>query len=205
MKSEQKKLFHRIGIAAIAALLVVFVWAMCQGPTVRLTAPNGHLVAVAHRPPACLWKEKQWKVYSGKTNLFSLWDDFFDSPVYIYPFADGRRFLCIYDYDVAVLVFVVDFTGRPPSPDQLVDWPPNAETRQFLSMNATNVVLNTTGAIRLPLLSEVREAASNVTMLTRSELEAKSFSTLDLGFYRDCWPKEGLLKALDTNRQRAWP
>lgn len=205
MKLEQKKFVRTIGIAAIAALLILFYWAMSQGPTVRLTTPNGQLVAVAHRPRAWLWQDKEWKVSAGKTNLFSLGDDFVDSPLYIYPFADGRRFLCIYDYDVAVLVFVVDLTGSPPSPAQLLDWPPNADTRQSLYIGATNVVLNTKGVVRLPLLSEVREAASYLTTLTQSELEAKSFSTLDFGFYRDTWPKKGLLEALDTNRQRTWP
>src|SRR5215472_780427 len=70
---------------------------------------QGKTVAIAKRPSALAWNDNECGVYVGRTNAFSLWGDFFDFPLFIYPFADGERFLCIYDFDTSVLVFVVDF------------------------------------------------------------------------------------------------
>ena len=73
---------------------------------------NGKAIAVAKRSFfALMLTESSLNVYAGTNKMFSLWEDSFDGPVFIYPFADGKRFFCDYDYDVAMLDFVVDFSA----------------------------------------------------------------------------------------------
>jgi hypothetical protein len=134
-----------------------------------------------------------------------LWGDAFDFPLFIYPFADDQRFLCIYDDDTAMLVFVVDFASSPESVIKQSEWPPNDYTRSYLAQRATNVVMKTKGLVRLPVLSELQEVSSNLTSITSSQFKTASFPVLDLGLYRSYWPKEALLSALHTNRQACWP
>jgi hypothetical protein len=105
--------------------------------------------------------------------------------------------LCVYDYDIAVLVFVVDSRSEGTNTTTLPLWPPDDYTRQELERMATNVVVQAKGIVRLPTYAEVQEASSHVRTLTSRQFRAASF-----GVY--C-PKEFVLMALDTNRHSCWP
>jgi hypothetical protein len=61
--------------------------------------------------PFC-WDGGECTVRRDGTNAFSLWEDWFYGPDFIYMFADGQRFLCMYDYDTAYLVFVTELNPR---------------------------------------------------------------------------------------------
>lgn len=120
-----------------------------------------------------------------------MWEDWIDSPVFLYSFADTQRILCVYDYDVAVLVFVVDCSKESSNNATFPRWPPNDYTRQELERMATNVVVGARGIVRLPTYAEVQEASGKVR-------------TFSFGF-RPFFTKQFLLSALDTNRQSCWP
>src|ERR1035437_463468 len=166
---------------------------------------NGKIVATAQRPYALPWNDNEFSVYAGKSKLFSLWGDAFDFPLFIHPFTDGQRFLCIDDDDTAVLVFVVDFGPSRASATNTLQWPPDDYLRGYLAQRATNVVMNTKGLVRLPTHSEIQDVSSNLTTLTPSQFRTTSFPVWDLGLCRFYWPKEALLAALHTNRQKCWP
>jgi hypothetical protein len=134
-----------------------------------------------------------------------LWGDLFDFPLFIYPFADGKRFLCIDDDDTAMLVFVVDCGGSATNLPYLPQWPPDDYTRTYLAQRATNVVIETKGTVRLPSYAEVQEVSRSLVDLTPRRLNAASFPCWDLGVYRYYLPKEFLLRQLQTNRQSVWP
>jgi hypothetical protein len=167
---------------------------------------DGRIVAIAKRPWS--WSsegENEFGVYVGKTKAFGLWVDMFDSPIFIYPFADGERYLCIDDDDTAILTFIVDFAATGTIGTNLSGWPPNDYTRNYLAERAPHVVMDTKGTIRLPSLEEVREVSRYLMKLTPSQLDSISFPAADFGLYRFYSPKEFLLKQLSTNRQSVWP
>jgi hypothetical protein len=164
---------------------------------------NGHAVAFAQRPWVMPWSDNEFNVYDGKSKLFSLWGDFFDFPLFIHPFADGKRFLCIDDDDTSVLVFVVDFSVS--TRNESSRWPPNDYLRSYMAGRITNVVYNTTARVRLPEVAEVQEVSSNLETMPPDQFEASSFPSADFGLYRSYWSKEGLLSELATNRQSVWP
>jgi hypothetical protein len=149
--------------------------------------------------------EIQCDVYSNKTNVFSLWADLFDFPLFIHPFADGKRFLCVTDDDTSVLVFVVDLGAPATNAPASFGWPPDEYTRNYFMQRATNVVIGTNGWVRLPTFQEVQEVSSNVAAMTQHQYRSASFPFLDLGLYRSYWPKTYLLGDLDTNRRSVWP
>jgi hypothetical protein len=193
-----------IAAAVLVALFVVTSPVLCRKYTVPLVS-NGKVVATARRPWAMPWRDNEFGVCVGTKQLFSLWGDFFDFPLYIYPFADHRRFLCIYDDDTAVLVFVVDFTPPEPSATNAADWPVDDYLRSHLAARATNVVIVTSGFARLPSRAELLEVSASLTRLSPGEFRARSFPAADLGLYRGYWPKAALLSALATNRTAIWP
>src|SRR5690242_17357709 len=121
-------------------LLVLLIPVLGRKYSVPLVS-NGKVVATAKRPCALPWKDNEFSVYVGKSKLFSLWGDVFDFPLFIYPFSDGQRFLCIDDDDTAVLVFVVDFGLSRASSTNTPQWPPDDYTRGYLAQRATNVVM----------------------------------------------------------------
>ena len=86
---------------------------------------NGRVVAAAKLPSAPSWSDNEYPVYAGKTKLFSIWGDFFDCPLCLYAFADGKRFLCVDDDDTSMLVFVVDLRSGSTNLPRSSDWPPN--------------------------------------------------------------------------------
>jgi hypothetical protein len=185
-------------------LLVLFVPVVGRKYSVPLMS-NGKIVATANRPCTLPWKDNEFGVHVRKSKLFSLWGDVFDFLLFIYPFTDGQRFLCIDDDDTAVLVFVVDLGASRASTTNTPQWPLDDYTKGYLGQRAINVVMDTKGLVRLPTHSELHEVSSNLTTLTASQFRAASFPALDLGLYRGYWPKEALLAALHTNRQKCWP
>ncbi|MGO8931921.1 MAG: hypothetical protein ACLQU3_34125 [Limisphaerales bacterium] len=195
----------KLAISVVAAiLLVVLSPALLRKRTVPLVS-EGKVVAVAKRPFAMPWSDNEFPVYAGKSKVFSLWGDAFDGPLFIFPFADRKRFMCIDDDDTAVLVFVVDFSGPTTNRSDTPGWPPDDYTRKHLADRATNVVVETKGAIRLPSYAEVQEVSRNLVSLTPSQLDAVSFPWWDLGIYRSYTPVEFLLRQLQTNRHSCWP
>jgi hypothetical protein len=164
---------------------------------------NGKTVAVATRPFIFPFLGKgECNVYAGNTRAFSLWTDSFDSAIFIYPFADGKRFLCDYDYDTAILVFVVDFNVQGTNSSTFAGWPSDPYLRTELIDGATNVVTNTKGLVRLPNYEELQEVSAYIA---DSQFKTHSLPVLDLGLYR-FYPRADILLAdLTTNRNSAWP
>jgi hypothetical protein len=87
---------HKWLIVATAAFLLLLNPILFRKHTVPLLS-NGKVVAIAKRSFAPHWKDSVVDVYVGKEKVFSLWSDFFDFPLFIYPFPDKQRFLCIDD------------------------------------------------------------------------------------------------------------
>lgn len=174
-----------VAIAATScALVVLFGLLWLVKPSVPLIA-NGKTVAVAKGSFFVPWKDGELDVYSGNTNLFSVWEDFFDYPVFIYPFADGKRFLCIDDDDTSVLVFVVDL--NPSATNYL---------RTYMAGRMTNVVMNTKGVVRWPTYSELKETSGYLADPAPGQPRNAYFGV----YYDSRWPSQRLLSELDTNR-----
>lgn len=196
---------RKIAILLGAIVLLAFLTPVAgRKHSVRLVR-NGKTIVTAKRPRALAWSVGECTVSLGRTNIFSLWQDSFDFPLFIYPFADGQRFLCVYDYDTAVLTFVVDFARFASNAAPTPEWPSDPYVRNVLISGATNVVMKTEGVVRLPLSAELQEVSSTLSNLSTRNFRAASFPALDLGVYREYWPKDALLKALATNRQSCWP
>jgi hypothetical protein len=165
---------------------------------------NGEVVAIAKRSSLPDWDDGAVRVYQGK-ELFGLWADLFNFPLYIYPFSDLRRFLCVYDDDTSVLVFVVDFRVSDTDAPTLSKWPSDDYVRTYMAQRATNIVIETGGLVRLPNDSELQEVSSNLMSLTSLQFKTTSFPSGDFGIYRFYWTKEDLLSELATNRNSVWP
>ena len=159
--------------------------------SVKLRA-NGKVVAAVKLPFALSWGKTEYPVYAGETKLFSIWGDFFDCPLCLYAFADGKRFLCVDDDDTSVLVFVVDLRNGSTNLSRSSDWPPNDYLRGYMESRAPRVMIEGSNYVRLPNMAEVREAASNVD----------NMSSLTLFPLRD---KTWILDDLATNRASVWP
>jgi hypothetical protein len=164
---------------------------------------NGRIVAVAKRPLP--WSGNEVGVYADGTKIFSLWADTFDFPVYVYPFGEGEKFLCIYDDDTSVPVFVVDLNTQATNIAAQSGWPPDGYTRNYLAQRATNCVVETKGRVRLPTCSEVQEAAQSIAKMSPGEIRRTSFPATDFGVWRFYWLKQAMLNAVATNRHSVWP
>jgi hypothetical protein len=134
-------------------------------------------------------------MYVGKSNIFGLWGDFFDRPIFVYCFNDQKRFLCDFDYDVEDFVFVIDMNKGSASVPQ-PKWPANDFNRQQMSSWMTNVVLEARGTVRFPTFAELQEASTNV-----SRLAAGQFLTTFGRANRLYWLKASLIADLKTNRE----
>jgi hypothetical protein len=194
----------------LATIIVVFLLILLALPIVfrKHTVPllsNGKMVAIATRPFVMLWNDNDFSVYANGTKLFGIWGDVFDCPIFVYPFADGKRFLCIDDDDTCVLVFVVDFRSQPTNAVRSFGWPPDGYTRNYMAGRSTNVVMDTTGYVRLPSFDEVQEVSSYLMTLSPGQLNEVSFPMFDVGVYRSYLPREVLLSELATNRESVWP
>ncbi len=177
----------------------------------RYTVPlvsRGGVTAFVSRPLVLPWNENEFGVYAGKSKVFGLWVDAWDFPAFIYPFADGQRYLCVYNDDTSVLVFVVDLAisdnSHPPASSS--GWPTNDYARNYLAGRITNVMLETAPGtrIRLPTSAELEEGSRDLTNLTSQQFRKFSIPAIDLGVYRLYWTKENLLKSLEPNRQSVW-
>jgi hypothetical protein len=195
---------HKWLIIAIAAFLVLLSPIFFRKHTVPLVS-NGKVIAVAKRSFAPHWNESAVDVYVGKEKAFSLWSDFFDFPLFIYPFPDKQRFLCIDDDDTSVLVFVVDLSASGSNAPNSFKWPTDDYIRAYMASRASNVVIETKGFVRLPNYSELQEVSSNLVNLTSGQFKATSFPCGDLGIYRFYWTKGKLLSELAADRKSVWP
>ncbi len=129
--------------------------------------------------------------------MFSIWGDLFDCPVYVYTFADGKRFLFGDDDDTAILVFVVDLRSGSTNLPRSSDWPPNSGSignyvRDYLELRAPQVMIEGSNYVRLPNMAEVREAASNIDSIRKLTLFP-------------LYSKTSILDDLSTNRTSVWP
>jgi hypothetical protein len=182
-------------------VLLVVGLLLLQKPYVSLMV-NGKVVATAKRPFIQPIRDGATDVYVGKEKIFSLWQDFFDFPCFIYPFADGKRFLCDYDDDTSLLDFVVDFRDSATNEPRSSGWPPNDNVmgnyvRTYMASRMTNVVLNTKGIVRLPTYAELHEVSGYLTGTNQAQIKA--------GYFNFFGSKESLLLDLATNRQSVWP
>lgn len=170
-----------------------------------LLKSNGQTIAVLKVPFIWPTGDYSFDVSTGGSNLFGMRGDFFGGPEFVHPFGDGKKFLCIYDNDTAMLAFVVDFTGSVPNTSISEWWPQDGYCRGCLVRESTNVAFTTSGDIRMPALSEVREISDELKKMPRKQFLAESLPSLDLGFYRYYLPKDWILRQLDTNRTSVWP
>ena len=164
---------------------------------------DGKIIAVARHP--FLWGELDCPVWRGNAKLFSLWEDMFDAPWFIYPFADAQRYLCIDDDDTSVMVFVVDLRAPDTNATVSFGWPHGAEMRRYMAGRAPRIVTGPPGAVRLPTFEELEEAAERIRDMPAAQFKRASFPALDLCWYRLYVPKEDLIKQLAPDRYSYWP
>jgi hypothetical protein len=194
----------------LATIIVVLLLIFLALPIVfrKHTVPllsNGKMVAIATRPFVMPWNDNEFTVYTDKTKLFGLWGDAFDGPVFIYPFNDNKRYLCVDDDDTCVLVFVVDFSFPSTNTARSFGWPLDVYTQNYMAGRSTNVVMDTKGYVRLPNYAEVQEVSDYLIGLSQKQFKTMLFPSLDLGMYRFYWSKAVLLSVLAANRTGAWP
>jgi hypothetical protein len=196
-----KRLIVIIIASPILLLLLWFMIGLGLIPKIAMSLKvNGKTIGVARESfIGAIRNNRSASVYIGNKKIFSLREDFFDEPVFVYPFADGKRFLCDYDYDVAMLDFVVDFNGSATNQLDSSQWPLDNELRIQLARMATNVVFDTKGIVRLPSCAELQEVSSYLTGTSPISVKAAYFDFLPY------WDKDGLLLDLATNRSSNWP
>ena len=191
-------------IIAASIFLILLSPILFRKRTIPLVS-DGKIVAVAKRPIVMPWDDElEVEVFVGKTKLFGLWNDAFDGPVYIYPFRDGEKFLCDFNDDTAILVFVVDFSPVDTNALSSTCWPSDNYVRSHLAARMTNVVVDTKGVVRPPTYSELLEVSSNLASMSLRQLKAASFPWCDLGIYKTYASRGDLLSDLATNRQSVW-
>lgn len=181
-------------------MLFVLGWIGLQKPAMPLIA-DGKVVAVVQQPVfRPLFRTDVMNVYAGDEKLFSVSQNYLldGGPVFIYPFSDGKRFLCDYDDDVAMLDFVVDFSGST-NERRVSGWPHDGYVMMNMEARMTNVVFDTRGTVRLPTDAELQEVSRYVV--------GKGLSSTQAGYFglSGPWTKELLLLDLATNRTLGWP
>ena len=137
-------------------------------------------------------------VYVGEKKVFSLWEDFCDGPEFIYPFADGRRFFCDFNYDTSILNFVVDLDLSHTN--LMTDWPKKNELKSYLARGATKVMLNSNVLARMPTDEELQEVRDHLLRTSENEIKTALIPHCDLGFWRSYVDRNSLLSALASNR-----
>jgi hypothetical protein len=183
--------------------MTLWVAILTSKRTRRLVSGTKSIIATT--PSGWPWRDKVMTIEAGSTNVLGLWDSFFQYPVLLYSFPDGQRFLCVYDDDTAVLVFVVDCRTPETNAASQTLWPPNDYTRDYLARATTNVVIQSAGIVRLPSYDEVREVSHTISAWTPRQFKACCFPVNDIGVFWFYFPKDFVLMALDTNRQSCWP
>jgi hypothetical protein len=170
-------------VIILCFVLLVAVLFLVQKPFVPLKV-NGKIAAVARRSFfQHIGNYGSADVYAGKKKIFSMWEDYWSGPVFIYPFADGKRFLCDYDDDTSLLDFVVDI---------------DASGTNVLNSRMTNVGFETKGIVRLPNDAELQEVVSYLNGTTATSTKAGYFDFFFFG-------TKQLLLDLATNRQSVDP
>lgn len=189
-----------------AVLILVLLGIAVFGPRKVFLTSGGGIVARATEPAGAPWSDRLVTISVGGSNVFGLWKDFFDCPMFVYSFPNARRFLCVYDYDVAILTFVVDGEGSRTNTANQRDWPADDFTRGELERGVTNVVVSGNRVVRLPTYAEVQEVSTKVKAWTPRQFKAASFPVMNLGFcsFRSS-DKEFVLWAIATNRRGVWP
>jgi len=138
--------------------------------------------------------------------VFSLWGGPFTGPIFIYPFGDRERYLCIFNDDTAILVFVVDTISAGESRlEPKWNWPTDDFARRSLASRATNIVIQTKGIVRFPNTLELREVSQYLRSASGHQFRTASFPIWDLGICRLYWSKEQLINALSPDRHHYWP
>jgi hypothetical protein len=195
-----KMLIVLVAVFSMALFLILFVlgFGLVQKPSVSFSV-KGKFSGVARQPWFEPLSNRRAEIYVGNEKIFSLLEDFWDGPIFIYPFEDGKRFLCDYDDDVAMLDFIVDFSGMPTSALNSSPWPTDDRLRADLARMATNIVYDTRGVVRLPNHTELQEITAYLTSTTPKPNNAGYFNFLNF------WTKESLLLDLASNRQSCWP
>src|ERR1700733_2283325 len=88
-------------IIMLSILFLLVALGVIQKPFATLMV-NGRTIATVHRSLlGPLLGDSSTDIYSEKEKVFSLHQDFWDCPEFIYPLADGKRFLCDYWADTA--------------------------------------------------------------------------------------------------------
>ena len=185
-------------VIILCFVLLVAVLFLVQKPFVPLKV-NGKIAAVARRSFfQHIGNYGSADVYAGKKKIFSMWEDYWSGPVFIYPFADGKRFLCDYDDDTSLLDFVVDIDASGTNVLNSPKWPPDDYARTHMASRMTNVGFETKGIVRLPNDAELQEVVSYLNGTTATSTKAGYFDFFFFG-------TKQLLLDLATNRQSVDP
>lgn len=199
-RMEAMKRNSRIIAAVLVAILLLPF--LLRKKTALLGMQGGKKI-VARRSIIPDLRDGEVGVYVGDEKVFSLWEDWCDGPLFIYPFGDGRRFFCDYNYDTAILDFVVDLD--PSHTNLTVNWPANHEVRKYLAQSATNVAYDTKGMIRLPTDEELDEVRDYLARTSARKINDSSIPYTDFGIRHGYARREFLLLDIATNRQNHWP
>ncbi len=193
---RQRIRFLWLSAGVLLAPFILRQWHM------RLASPAPTDVYVT-RP--IVFDEGQYSIRRDGTNVFSLWRDMFDGPEFIYMFADGQRFLCMYDHDTAYLVFVADLNPIRTNTATAAGWPHSGVDGQYIAQAAARVTTITNGITRLPTWPEVKEVADYLNRLPTGQFNAQSLDKCDLGLFQvHTLPKQFLLQELSTNHHSLW-
>lgn len=193
-----------LSVCAVLALALLGTAMFAPRSVVLKSAGGGEIRATESAGPA--WSDRLITLSAGGSNVFGVWKDFFDFPIFVYSFPDARRFLCVYDYDISILTFVVDCSGAPTNTAAYPHWPPDDYLRGELERGMTNVVVSNKGVVRLPTSDEIQEVSTRVQAWSLTQFKAASFPVVDLGFcsFRSL-DKQFVLWAMATNRHDVWP
>ena len=192
---------RRNWLIAVIVLFLILTTPLLLRKNAALLGSSGGKIAVATRSIVPSLDNGAVDVCVEDEKVFSLWEDWCDGPLFIYPFVDGRRFLCDYNYDTAILVFVVDLDTTHTNLQKQAEWPADRELRANLASSATNACTQSKGIIRLASAAELQEVRDYLLLAAASRIRTASFPYCDFGFYHDFAEKDFLLLSLATNRQ----
>jgi hypothetical protein len=188
-----KKWLVIIAIVIAIPILAILGLLFFHKPYIPLKVDN-NVVAVVRQPLfGPVFGESSTDVYAGREKIFSLYEDFFDEPAFIYPFRDGKRFLCDYSGDTATWDFVVDVGTTNVSGASR--WPLDKQLGASMTDAATNIVHDAKGIVRLPNEQELQEVVAYLTSTTPGTIKAGYLDVFNFD------TKRRLLLDLATNRE----
>ena len=181
MKRRWSIIIAIVFIIILCPMLLFVGLLLFQKPSVPLMV-NGKVIAVARQPffrP--IWSDSSAEVYVGKReNIQPVGKDFLDGgPVFIHPFADGKRFLCDYDDERSMLDFVVDFSASGTNKINSSGGLQTIMPETYMASRMTNVVYDTKGIIRLPNYAELQEVSGYLNSATPTQKKAGYFNFLE--------------------------